>query len=138
MIQFIKLFLPTAVFCFVVDLLWLGVIAKKLYDGQIGLLLRKTSDGLDPNWLGVIIVYIAIVTGVLVFALPKGQNQYGMTLLWGALFGLVLYATYDFTNYALLLNWPLLISVIDVMWGMFLCGTTACFALFVKKHLLHG
>jgi uncharacterized membrane protein len=37
-------------------------------------------------------------------------------------FGLVTYATYDLTNLATLKDWPLIITIIDLIWGTVLCG----------------
>jgi len=37
--------------------------------------------------------------------------------LFGALFGLITYATYDLTNLATLKNWSLAVTVVDLIWG---------------------
>ncbi len=135
MIQFFKLFVPTYVFCFCVDMLWLGFIAKGLYDKEIGTLIRKSGDSMAPNWPAALLVYVAIVSGVIIFVLPKLDTQYITALGYGALFGLVLYGTYDFTNYAVLANWSLKITVIDLFWGAFLCSMTTVFAMFIQNKL---
>lgn len=131
--EFIKLFLSTMVVCFGLDMVWLGFIGKGLYMDTIGTLLRRSNDALTPNWPGAIVVYIAIVVGILCFALPKAEGHPISGLMWGALFGAVLYGVYDFTNYAVLNNWPLKITLIDVVWGTLLCALTTCFAVFMKN-----
>ncbi len=129
----VKLFLSAFIFCICLDMVWLAVIAKNLYDNQIGTLLRKTQGSLTPNWGGAIMVYIAIALGIIVFVLPKTQNNLSLALLYGGLFGLVTYGIYDFTNYSILDKWPLTITLIDLLWGTFLCGATTCFCLIIKK-----
>jgi len=38
---------------------------------------------------------------------------------------LIAYATYDLTSLATLDRWPLLLTVVDMAWGMSLCAATA-------------
>jgi uncharacterized membrane protein len=40
-----------------------------------------------------------------------------LALAYGALFGFLAYATYDLTNLATIPNWPVMISLIDIVWG---------------------
>lgn len=131
----IKLFLSTFFFCICIDMLWLAVIAKNFYDSQIGSILRKTGNALTPNWGGAIMVYILITLGIMLFVIPKTQDSYKMAIFYGGLFGLVTYGIYDFTNYSILAKWPLTITIVDLCWGIFLCSTTACFSLLIKKWL---
>jgi uncharacterized membrane protein len=116
-------------------MLWLGLIAKALYNNSIGFLLKKSNETLAPNWPAAVLVYFAIVIGIIYFALPKAGNSYGMGFFWGAMLGLVIYGVYDFTNYSLIANWPLKITLIDLVWGMILCGLTTCFAVFIQNWL---
>lgn len=130
--QTFKLFLSTVVVCFCLDMVWLGLIAKNLYDSSIGNLLRKSNNVLSPNWPAAILVYFAIVIGILFFVLPRIGHSYAMGIFLGALLGLVIYGVYDFTNYAILVNWPLKITLIDCVWGVVLCALTTCCALFMR------
>lgn len=45
--------------------------------------------------------------------------------MFGALFGFFTYATYDLTNLATLRDWPVLVAVVDIAWGMVLCTLVA-------------
>lgn len=116
-------------------MLWLGFFAKALYSDSLGYLMRKTNDVFTPNWPAAILVYFAIVIGILFLALPKAGNSYTSGMLWGAVLGLVIYGVYDFTNYSILANWPLKITLIDFVWGMVLCGLSTCFAVFMQNWL---
>lgn len=129
----LKVFVLTLLFCFMVDMLWLGFIAKQIYQNELATILRKSNGMMAPNWASASLVYLAIVVGIMFFVLPKFPDSYFYTLLTGGLFGLIVYAVYDCTNYAVLQNWTLKITVIDVAWGTFLCSVTSLFALFCYK-----
>ena len=75
--------------------------------------------------------WAVIVTGIQVFVLPRAaQGTITVFLFWGALFGAITYSIYDLTNYALLKDWPLAVTVVDILWGAVICGLTAvCMAL---------
>ena len=127
------LFLVTMAFVFLLDMIWLGVIAKTVYADNIGLLLRKSGEAMTPIWWAAIVVYICITIGILFFVLPKAQGDYVMALYCGVMLGLVTYGIYDFTNYSILANWPWKITFIDFIWGMILCGLSSLFATFIQN-----
>ena len=64
--------------------------------------------------------YLVYVIGIVVFAvLPAhGSGSWLMALGLGALLGLVAYGTYDFTNLATIRDWPSMVSIIDLCWGV--------------------
>jgi uncharacterized membrane protein len=119
---FLKRYLVALVFFFTIDMVWLGLIAKKLYQTQIGHLLKE-----NPNWTAAIVFYLLFILGVVVFVINPAVVEGSLTsALWrGALFGLITYATYDLTNLATMANWPLMITLIDLVWGMFLSSSVA-------------
>lgn len=113
------------------DAIWLGVIAKSMYIKAFGDLMRIKEGAIVPLWPAAIVVYIALILGILVFVIPKSGGQIRSALLWGAIFGFVTYATYDFTNLAVLSHWSLKVSVIDTLWGMLLCALTSGFTVWI-------
>lgn len=115
--QLIISYLLTTIVFFVVDLLWLGLIAKGLYDRILGNLLAE-----QVNWAAAIIFYLIFIIGIFVFSiLPAVEKQsWQQALILGALFGFFTYATYDLTNLAVLKEWPIQIVFIDVAWGVVL------------------
>lgn len=129
----ITLFLVTIMSVFILDMIWLGVIAKNIYAQNIGLLLRKSGDAMAPIGWAAVLVYVCITIGILFFVLPKAQGNYFLAFSGGVMLGLVTYGIYDFTNYSILANWPLKITVIDFMWGMVLCGVSSLFAAFIQN-----
>lgn len=123
---FLKLYGLSFVVFFVIDLIWLGIIAKDLYQKQIGHLLKT-----DVNWAAAIIFYLLFIAGLVYFVLlphigPDGNV--GKVLLTGAIFGFITYATYDLTNLATLKDWPIQITIIDLIWGTFLGASTSTIA----------
>jgi uncharacterized membrane protein len=114
MAYYLKLYLATLIIFLTVDLVWLGLVARPFYEQQLGFLLVPT-----PNWVAALAFYLLFNVGLLVFVVGPSlpTNSLTPTLLRAALFGLVTYATYDLTNLATLKDWPLLITVVDMLWG---------------------
>jgi uncharacterized membrane protein len=115
MAYYVKLYLITLAAFFAIDMVWLGLVARGLYSQQLGYLLAAQT-----NWLAAILFYLLFVLGVVVFVVLPGlssERTLGASLLRAALFGLITYATYDLTNLATVRDWPLLVTVIDMVWG---------------------
>lgn len=120
--MFIKLYAIALPIFFLIDMIWIGFLAKDFYRAQIGTLLKP-----DVNWAAAIIFYLIFIAGLVVFviapAMEKGSWMHA--LLFGALFGLVCYATYDLTNLALAKDWPLLVTIVDLAWGAVLAASVS-------------
>lgn len=118
---YLKLYALTFVAFFVIDMLWLGLIAKGFYRKHLGYLMAP-----DVNWPAAIVFYLLFIAGILVFVVVPGlkAGSMGATVLRGALFGLITYATYDLTNLATVKNWPLAVTLVDMVWGSVLSGLT--------------
>ncbi len=101
------------------DALWLGVVARDFYYARLGPLLLER-----PNWLPAVAFYLIHALGVVVFVLPAAGSWPG-AVLYGALFGVCVYAAYDFTNLATVRGWPLAISLVDLGWGAFVTAAAA-------------
>jgi uncharacterized membrane protein len=115
---------------FVIDMAWLGFIAKDLYRKHLSVFL---SD--QVNWTAALIFYFLFVIGVFIFAiLPAVEKDSVRTaLLLGGLFGFFTYATYDLTNLATLKNWPVFIVLVDVVWGFVLTGMVSTAGFYIVK-----
>jgi len=133
--KLVALFLVTMISVFIMDMIWLGVIAKNIYAEHLGMLLRKSGDIMTPIWWAAVVVYVCITLGILFFVLPRAGGDYLLAFSGGIMLGLVTYGIYDFTNYAILANWPWKITLIDCIWGMTLCGLTSVFATFIQNRL---
>jgi len=113
-----------------IDGLWLMVIAKNLYAEHLGYLMAE-----KPRLLAALLFYLLYVLGLLAFAVNPAlaAGSFTKALLSGALFGLIAYATYDLTNLATVKDWPVLITVIDLIWGSFVSGATATVGYFLIR-----
>lgn len=120
--MFLKLYAIALPVFFAIDMIWLGLVAKDFYRGQIGSLMKS-----DINWTAAISFYLLFIVGLVVFvitpAVEKGSWTY--TLVFGAFFGLITYATYDLTNLATLKDWPILVTLVDLAWGAVLAASVS-------------
>lgn len=132
-IFYLKLYALTVPIFFIIDILWLGVIAKGFYRRQLGFILSP-----QVNWIAAVIFYLIYIAGILVFAVRPAvnSNSWGQAVVLGALFGFFTYATYDLTNLATIKNWPLTIVIVDILWGMCLCILVACLSFIISKWLM--
>lgn len=103
-----------------------------LYNPQIGHLLA-TAPKLIPAGFFYIIYSIALSILVILPALTYNYPLSKVFLL-GGLFGMVCYATYDLTNQATLRDWPVLVTIVDIVWGALLTGTVALVAFSITKY----
>ena len=118
---FIKLLIAGGIMG-VIDAVWLSVVANKFYKSQLGpLLLEK------PNMIAAVLFYIIFVVGIVVFAVMPAVSagEWKLALGYGALLGLVTYATYDLTNLSTLKNFPVTVVIVDMIWGTVLTATVA-------------
>lgn len=135
-ISFSKLaigYLLTTVVFFAIDILWLGVIAKDMYNKMLGHLMAP-----NVNWTAALIFYLIFIVGIFVFSIVPGiqKDSFQHALIYGVLFGFFTYATYDLTNLATLKDWPIKIVFIDIIWGMVLTGSVASSGFYIMRWLL--
>jgi uncharacterized membrane protein len=117
-----KTYLITFVVFMGIDLIWLGLIAKNLYKNYIGFLMKSS-----PNWIAAIAFYMIFIFGMVYFVINPALNAGDMkqVIINGLLFGFITYATYDLTNLATLENWPVKLTIIDLIWGTSLGGSVS-------------
>ena len=128
-----QLYLITALLFFAIDILWLGVIAKKFYDKHLARFFRERV-----NWTAASIFYFLYILGIMIFAILPGISCASLTrtVILGVLYGLFTYATYDLTNLATLKDWPVKVVVVDILWGMVLCGLVSAGGFLVATRFL--
>ena len=127
--MFIKLFLIALPVFFAIDMAWLVLVAKKFYQQQIGFLMKP-----DINWYAAILFYLLFITGLVVFVISPAVEKHSWVhaILFGALFGLITYATYDLTNLATMKDWPLLVTFVDLIWGTVLAASISGITYFIS------
>ncbi len=130
--MFVKLYLIALPVFFLIDLIWLGLVAKNFYKTQIGFLMKP-----DINWAAAIVFYLVFITGLTIFVIMPAIERESWThaLLFGVLFGCVTYATYDLTNLATLKDWPFLVTVVDLAWGTALGALVSVITYFIAGRI---
>ena len=113
-----------------IDALWLGVVAKNLYQQGMGSLMSP-----QPRLGFAAAFYLLYPVGLVIFAVLPGlaEGGIGRAALLGALFGFFAYATYDLTNLSVVRDWPIGLSFIDIAWGTFVSGVSAAAGLAVVR-----
>lgn len=112
----------TALAFLILDAIWLGVVAKDFYRQQIGHLLAPDFR-LGP----AILFYLVYLGGVSWFALAPAAagGDWRAALFPAAILGFVAYATYDLTNWAVMRDWPAVVTIADIAWGTVLTTVAA-------------
>ncbi|MBP2026751.1 putative membrane protein [Acetoanaerobium pronyense] len=130
----LKTYITTFAVFLVIDLIWLGFIARNLYKKYLGYLMAE-----NVNWVAAIIFYMIFIAGILFFVINPAitKDSFIYAILAGACFGFITYSTYDLTNLATVRDWPLTIVFIDITWGTFLAASTSSISfLIIKKFFL--
>jgi uncharacterized membrane protein len=120
--RFISAYVIVAMSFAAIDMVWLGIMAERLYRPALGEILRP-----EPNLLPAVFFYLFYPLGLLTFAvLPACTEQNAFrALASGVMFGCFTYATYDLTNQATLRNWSTTLTLADISWGSLLAGISA-------------
>jgi uncharacterized membrane protein len=127
------LYLITTCVFLACDLVWLGVVARGFYQRHLGYLMRP-----QPNWPAALLFYLLFIVGLLIFVIKPALDAHSAVraLTYGALFGFFTYATYDLTNLATVRDWPLVITVVDMTWGVVLCGIVSWVSYGISARML--
>lgn len=132
LLQMVILYFAMLAVCFGIDIIWLGLMNSRFYKVKLaGLMSEKV------NWLPGILFYALFVFGLIVLVvLPAVDTQsWVRALLWGGLFGMVAYSTYDLTNLTTIKNWPVIVTVVDIIWGTVFSATASVIGYFIANAL---
>ncbi|MBU3578323.1 DUF2177 family protein [Polynucleobacter sp. UK-Kesae-W10] len=132
MLKYFGVYLSFLFTLIAVDLVWLLGLAKNLYREEMGELMAG-----EPKLLAGLAFYLLYALGACIFVvIPALTKQSWMdALVYGALFGLFCYMTYDLTNLAVIRNFPMRLALIDIAWGSFVTASTAVFTYWVGSRL---
>jgi uncharacterized membrane protein len=130
--KFLFTYLSVATTFVAIDMVWLGVMAERLYRPVLGDMLRP-----QPNLAAAALFYVLYPLGLIGFAVLPAHDEGSAlrALTSGVMFGCFTYATYDLTNQATLRNWSTTLTVADVCWGSFLAGLSAGLGYFVARRI---
>jgi uncharacterized membrane protein len=120
-LKYVFSYTVTATVMVVLDLIWLGLVAKPLYQRGIGHLMAP-----EPNIVVAVLFYALFALGLVIFSVaPHVSAHWSKVVIAGALFGFFAYSTYDLTNLATLKDWPVGLSVLDMAWGTTVSAVSA-------------
>lgn len=132
--QYIYSFLGSFIIMIGLDYLWIGVLMKGLYTSTLSPIARMKDGVLSTHMGAALVVYVALALSFAYFIAPtissKGLNP---ALLSAFIFGILVYAVYEFTNYAILLNWPKSLLLVDTIWGGVLFAITTFIYYWIVK-----
>jgi uncharacterized membrane protein len=128
--RYVALYLTTLVVLTALDFLFLGVLARGFFVSEVGDMLGEVKP------VPAILFYLLYVVGLLVFVSGGMAATPRATLLYGALFGLFCYATFDLTSLALLKYWSWAVAALDVSWGAVVTAVSSTAGLLVSDWLV--
>ena len=128
--RYVILYLATLLVIVPIDFLFLGVVAKGFFTSQVGHLLGEIK------LLPAILFYLLYVAGTVIFVSGGQGANWQSTLLYGALFGLFCYATFELTSMAMLRDWSWTVVVVDIAWGSFVTAVASTAGLLVANWLM--
>ena len=126
----IKINLIILVIFLILDLPMIGLINKNMYQSQFERINTNNKLGYERTIIAAIITYLLLVIGLYYFAI-KQNSVYN-----GAIFGVVVYGIYNFTNLATITNYGIKESIIDTIWGTILCTLVTYIVLEINAKFL--
>ena len=118
--RFLIPYVATLAAFIVIDLVWLGLIAKAFYRRELGGLMANPI-----NLPAAVVFYLIFPIGLVIFAVHPALGSITRAGQLGAMFGFFAYATYDLTNLATLKNWSTKLALVDMAWGTVLGSVCA-------------
>jgi uncharacterized membrane protein len=131
MTKFFIVYAVALVAMFVIDIIWIGGVAKPFYQKHLGYLFAEKFKVVP-----IVLFYLIYLFGLMVFVVAPalaGSMPLGRAVLMAALLGLVAYSTYDLTNHGLVRDWPWIVTIVDMAWGTFLTALVAAIAISVGR-----
>ena len=112
----------------ILDFIWISTYMG----GKYNILVNKIQNSkMEVKTIYAVFAYSLMLLGLNIFVLPKIDTEnvkFLDCLIYGFLFGVILYGVYDFTCAAVLKDWDIKLAFIDVLWGGFVYFIS-CFTL---------
>ncbi|MDJ0751867.1 MAG: DUF2177 family protein [Woeseiaceae bacterium] len=120
--RYVKAFAATAIVFLIIDLAWIGLFLRDVYEAQLGSMMRPSAS----VWAAALF-YVGYVAAILYFAIRPAlaEMRLATAIQHGAALGAIAYGTYTLTNYAIFERWSVLLVVSDIGWGAFLTAVCA-------------
>jgi uncharacterized membrane protein len=127
--RYVVLYLATLLVLLPLDFLFLGVLAKGFFQAQVGDMLGEV------RFAPAILFYLLYVAGTVIFVSGPTNATWHSTLLYGALFGLFCYATFELTSLSLLKHWSAAVAAVDMFWGIMVTAVSSTAGLLIADWL---
>ena len=120
--RYVKAFAAAAIAFLVIDIAWISLFLRDVYDAQLGSMMRPTASA-----AAAAVFYVSYIGAILYFAVRPAlvEQRIATATVHGAVLGAIAYGTYTLTNYAIFTQWSMLLVVSDIGWGTFLTAVTA-------------
>ena len=112
-------YVVAAVIFAAVDVVWIGTVANNQYESQIGDCWPPASTSRAPSAF-----YLMYVVGIVHYGIrPNDSGGHDAAAGDGAaLFGFFTYATWALTALAVLKDFPAVVALTDIAWGVAVCS----------------
>ena len=132
MLGWLAIWAIAAVIMIAIDMVWLTWLGRGFYMQEIGGLLLDT-----PNLPAALAFYVVYSVGVVVIIIAPALETQSVVraLIYGVIFGLVAYGTYDLTNLAVMKGFTTKIALIDMAWGGLITGFTSAVTVKIASSL---
>jgi uncharacterized membrane protein len=127
--RYIVLYLATLIVMVPIDLVFLGLVAKGFFTSEVGDMLGEIRP------LPAVLFYLLYVVGILVFVSGGREATFQSALLYGPLFGLFCYGTFELTSLSILKHWTWRVAAVDVGWGSLMTAVSATAGLAIADWL---
>jgi uncharacterized membrane protein len=128
--RYVVLYLATLIVLIPVDVLFLGIVARRFFTSEVGDMLGAIR--LAP----AILFYLLYAVGILVFVSGSAAADWQSTMLYGALFGCFCYTTFELTSLSLLKHWTWAVVLVDVSWGAFVTALSSTAGLLIANWIM--
>jgi uncharacterized membrane protein len=127
--RYAALYFATLIVLLPLDFLFLGVLAKGLFVAEVGDMLGEVRAA------PAVLFYLLYIAGIVVFVNGSATATWQSTALYGALFGLFCYATFELTSLAMLRHWSWAVAAVDIAWGTAVTAVSATAGLLIANWL---
>jgi uncharacterized membrane protein len=116
------------------DLAWVNFVTVKAYKARLSKFIRGSDGNMQPDLLACALFYIVAIFCFYYLAIRPAENI-RQAIVAGCVASFFSYSTYALTGQAIFKNWAWPLTLLDIGWGIFLCGTCAGIGFLVKSNL---
>ncbi len=135
--KYVLLWALSFAFTSAIDALWHLAFFGKAYARDLRPLARTAGDKIVFKAAAGLLAQALVVTSLVVLVLYATAGRGGLlsAALVGALAGVLAITVYGITNYALMKDWSLRLTVLEAVWGPVLGGASGAFTFWLRRVL---